>query len=1043
MNYLLKERKEVESDSVSVHHRDSEVAVSVAVFDDVDVSNREDQGRYAPESKKFQNPGLSSIATYSKTKTAATLASVCSYSEDRGIPGGRDRPRLRPNSHLRHTRIDREPKEGLEKGKRHLNLIAPFLVPERKSIASLGVSDKSTPARVVAGELRISCLQGSVQVGERITSQASHLEHRDARIKAFCQRAKAIAQERGFSPGKCDAVKDAADYVAGDVKDMPAASQLRFLTRLRRDLENGNSETWGLIEREVRRWRPGSARNQKGLGARWSKEREGPASGTEPPDERSTELHPYSPGLCTSLSPGGWPPILDLPISKKIPGSIWFSIKSPFNGSLNYVRGIALLSNGKRASPRKCPARLNPSSERIVELQSDIWAKLGELMPNKSAQEVLEAAEVLHGESNDIDFLDSLLKDLNQNGVAGEAYKDAVDLVKDLVSSPLEQFEIIPLIPMKIGNLYFSFTNPSLFMLLTLSLVLLLVYFVTKKGGGNSVPNAWQSLVELIYDFVLNPSWSIPSLCFRDRSCASPYFIAVIAPVPEGISGIVGSSRSLPWNAVREPGAIELFHNPRRRIGLFTSIITSRWEMELRSRCEPTYEWNFVDKQIPQKKQQTSQRTACLILLPFGTPIFSEIAWSELEQQIREQERISQLIQQQPFFLGNFHMRSRALPSRIKSYLSSTFVAFCSFGLAISFLVLSFKLLSILGISSHSVRSASWCRPLSYLSIPIHLYLSYSTTSLLQGASKALLLKRSLRSFTRFPAARSYLTASMIDVYNIWLTFEFVVGESEKDSFWLSHLLTLSALAIYRVKVDPKSGVLSGLLLMGFRPLGQVHGVYHQKSIATALFTKELGLRAMSYNTYARRKNALMGGYAKEGESLACLVCLEPGLADGNGISGNAVKGEGAKEANSNEESFRGVTPSRKSTFHTRQSSDRGEEAEHNRFCGTRCAGIAKAGMSSQRSNKLLDRLKLKGEREMTLVVEYPEEGLDFSVMIAFCTPTKNLRDGTMTHGSASLVYFRKVNKALRLPLFPDHGVYHHSNSIRRIRILVGNVPNS
>nr|YP_010901704.1 NADH dehydrogenase subunit 1 [Suriana maritima]WIL07924.1 NADH dehydrogenase subunit 1 [Suriana maritima] len=32
-------------------------------------------------------------------------------------------------------------------------------------------------------------------------------------------------------------------------------------------------------------------------------------------------------GLCTSLSPGGWPPILDLPIFKKIPGSIRFSIK--------------------------------------------------------------------------------------------------------------------------------------------------------------------------------------------------------------------------------------------------------------------------------------------------------------------------------------------------------------------------------------------------------------------------------------------------------------------------------------------------------------------------------------------------------------------------------------------------------------------------------------------------------------------------------------------------------------------------------------------
>nr|UFH78280.1 NADH dehydrogenase subunit 1 [Chlorophytum comosum] len=32
-------------------------------------------------------------------------------------------------------------------------------------------------------------------------------------------------------------------------------------------------------------------------------------------------------GPCTLLSPGGWPPVLDLPISKKIPGSIWFSIK--------------------------------------------------------------------------------------------------------------------------------------------------------------------------------------------------------------------------------------------------------------------------------------------------------------------------------------------------------------------------------------------------------------------------------------------------------------------------------------------------------------------------------------------------------------------------------------------------------------------------------------------------------------------------------------------------------------------------------------------
>lgn len=72
-----------------------------------------------------------------------------------------------------------------------------------------------------------------------------------------------------------------------------------------------------------------------------------------------------------------------------------------------------------------------------------------------------------------------------------------------MVPSPLEQFEILPLIPIKIDNLYFSFTNSSFFMLFTLSLVLLLLYFFTKKGG-NLVPNVWQSLVELLYSFVLN-----------------------------------------------------------------------------------------------------------------------------------------------------------------------------------------------------------------------------------------------------------------------------------------------------------------------------------------------------------------------------------------------------------------------------------------------------------------------------------------------------------------------------------------------------------
>lgn len=69
--------------------------------------------------------------------------------------------------------------------------------------------------------------------------------------------------------------------------------------------------------------------------------------------------------------------------------------------------------------------------------------------------------------------------------------------------SPLEQFAIIPLIPIHIGNPYLSFTNSSPFMPPTIGLVLFLVNLVT-SNGGHSVPNAWQSLVEMIHDFVPN-----------------------------------------------------------------------------------------------------------------------------------------------------------------------------------------------------------------------------------------------------------------------------------------------------------------------------------------------------------------------------------------------------------------------------------------------------------------------------------------------------------------------------------------------------------
>ncbi|HHI81662.1 MAG TPA: F0F1 ATP synthase subunit A [Rhizobiales bacterium] len=65
---------------------------------------------------------------------------------------------------------------------------------------------------------------------------------------------------------------------------------------------------------------------------------------------------------------------------------------------------------------------------------------------------------------------------------------------------PMEQFEIKRLIPIKIGDLDFSFTNASLWMVIivcVVSLVLLL-------GSNRMVPGRLQSVAELAYEFISN-----------------------------------------------------------------------------------------------------------------------------------------------------------------------------------------------------------------------------------------------------------------------------------------------------------------------------------------------------------------------------------------------------------------------------------------------------------------------------------------------------------------------------------------------------------
>ena len=71
-----------------------------------------------------------------------------------------------------------------------------------------------------------------------------------------------------------------------------------------------------------------------------------------------------------------------------------------------------------------------------------------------------------------------------------------------MIYTPLEQFSIISWIPLHIGNLYLNFTNSSFFLLLSTGLVFLLFHLVT-QNGGLLLPSRWQSLVEMIYQFVV------------------------------------------------------------------------------------------------------------------------------------------------------------------------------------------------------------------------------------------------------------------------------------------------------------------------------------------------------------------------------------------------------------------------------------------------------------------------------------------------------------------------------------------------------------
>ena len=79
----------------------------------------------------------------------------------------------------------------------------------------------------------------------------------------------------------------------------------------------------------------------------------------------------------------------------------------------------------------------------------------------------------------------------------------AIGYEKDLnpvALDPIHQFKIQKLVPIEVGGLDLSFTNSSLFMVMTV--VGASAFLILSTRGRGLVPGRWQSAAEMTYEFV-------------------------------------------------------------------------------------------------------------------------------------------------------------------------------------------------------------------------------------------------------------------------------------------------------------------------------------------------------------------------------------------------------------------------------------------------------------------------------------------------------------------------------------------------------------
>jgi F-type H+-transporting ATPase subunit a len=72
-----------------------------------------------------------------------------------------------------------------------------------------------------------------------------------------------------------------------------------------------------------------------------------------------------------------------------------------------------------------------------------------------------------------------------------------------MLASPLEQFQILPLLPIRLGSFDISFTNASLIIIMGLTITLFIMrLLMSTDTSAHVVPNRYQVLFETFYEMV-------------------------------------------------------------------------------------------------------------------------------------------------------------------------------------------------------------------------------------------------------------------------------------------------------------------------------------------------------------------------------------------------------------------------------------------------------------------------------------------------------------------------------------------------------------